>query len=54
MDQFNIDGYTCRRVLGEGATGNVYLATKDGRDYAVKLLEKNDGSPTYARLKKNM
>lgn len=53
MEQFNIDGYMCRRVLGEGATGSVYLATRDGSDYAVKILESNN-NPNYDRLRKNM
>ena len=44
MERFFIDGFECRRVLGEGATGNVYLGEKNGQQAAIKVLVKN-GSP---------
>ena len=54
MEHFELDGYTCKRELGTGATGSVYLAEKDGTDYALKVLVKNLNDPNYERLHKNM
>ncbi len=49
MEPFEIDSITCTRVLGEGATGKVYLgATADGNYCAIKILE--DTHRNYFKL----
>ena len=54
MERFEIDGFVCKRVLGEGATGNVYLGEKNGQQAAIKVLVKDDGNPMYPTLRRNM
>jgi serine/threonine protein kinase len=54
MQQFEFDGYRCRRVLGEGATGDVYLADKDGEQVAIKVLDREAQGAMYPALHKNM
>ena len=53
MQQFEIDGFVCVRELGSGATGKVYIGQKEGKSYAIKILER-DGNPEYQRLHENM
>ena len=47
MQHFELDGYTCKRELGTGATGVVYLASKNGTNYAIKVLIKDLNNPAY-------
>ena len=52
---FIIDGITCTRELGTGATGSVYLGQDpNGTMVAVKILEKDEYNPRYAKLHANM
>ena len=39
-----IPGLDIKRVLGAGATSTVYHVTRNGRDYALKLLRERGGT----------
>ena len=36
-----INGYTINKALGKGAFGEVFLGTKDGASFAIKVLKRN-------------
>ena len=53
-EHFEIDGITCTRILGTGATGNVYLGQRGQELCAVKVLEDDYSNANYQKLHANM
>ena len=48
-----IGGYRTVREIGQGATGPIYLARKDGREFTLKVLNTKVGRK-YRLLHENM
>jgi hypothetical protein len=47
-----IDGWVLDRFLGKGGNGEVWVATRNGEQAALKLLKQEFQEPTHPRFKR--